>query len=320
MTTVRTSSGDQQMLVINESDLYSLTLTSRKPVAKQFKRWVTNEVLPTIRKTGSYGLQAPAIPQNLPAALRLAADQAEQIKQQQARLAITGPKADALGRIATANGSLTIREAAKDLQLKPLTLSNWLREHRWIPKQGKVTLAFQAHMDAGLMEHKVTPLEVNGKDGVMFETRHDNMLRLIRSRLLDADEWGLLNFKETPYADAQAKVQPMFEMTRDGSAFIVGKPSGKAGRATPDCLHRSLQRHGRLHHEPALRPALLLHGKRTRSQGQHAAQQPSRPRPGAFRLNRKPARFFVNINRPADSYQSSHGTSFARGKTRQREQ
>lgn len=56
--TVRTPSGDQQMLVINESGLYSLTLTSRKPEAKRFKKWVTSEVLPSIRKTGRY--QAPA--------------------------------------------------------------------------------------------------------------------------------------------------------------------------------------------------------------------------------------------------------------------
>lgn len=52
--TVRTPSGPQQMLVINESGLYSLTLTSRKPEAKRFKKWVTAEVLPAIRKTGVY--------------------------------------------------------------------------------------------------------------------------------------------------------------------------------------------------------------------------------------------------------------------------
>jgi len=53
--------GSQEMLTVNESGLYSLILTSRKPKAKSFKRWVTGEVLPTIRKTGGYGAQsAPA--------------------------------------------------------------------------------------------------------------------------------------------------------------------------------------------------------------------------------------------------------------------
>lgn len=51
---IRTLGGDQEMLTINESGLYSLILTSRKPEAKVFKKWVTSEVLPSIRKTGSY--------------------------------------------------------------------------------------------------------------------------------------------------------------------------------------------------------------------------------------------------------------------------
>lgn len=49
-----TPSGDQEMTVINESGLYSLILGSRKPEAKKFKKWVTSEVLPAIRKTGRY--------------------------------------------------------------------------------------------------------------------------------------------------------------------------------------------------------------------------------------------------------------------------
>jgi hypothetical protein len=61
---VRTPSGDQGMLVINESGLYSAILKSRKPEAKRFKRWVTSEVLPAIRKTGAYAGRAasPTLP------------------------------------------------------------------------------------------------------------------------------------------------------------------------------------------------------------------------------------------------------------------
>jgi len=58
--TMDTPSGAQRMLIVNESGLYSLILTSRKPEAKRFKRWVTSEVLPTIRKTGGYGARVPA--------------------------------------------------------------------------------------------------------------------------------------------------------------------------------------------------------------------------------------------------------------------
>jgi len=58
--TVHTLGGDQKKTVINESGLYSLILSSRKPGAKRFKKWITSEVLPSIRKTGSYGGRTPA--------------------------------------------------------------------------------------------------------------------------------------------------------------------------------------------------------------------------------------------------------------------
>jgi prophage antirepressor-like protein len=53
--TLSTLGGMQKMSVINEAGLYNLIFRSNKPEAKPFKRWVTHEVLPTIRKTGSYG-------------------------------------------------------------------------------------------------------------------------------------------------------------------------------------------------------------------------------------------------------------------------
>ncbi|WP_329496604.1 Bro-N domain-containing protein [Kitasatospora herbaricolor] len=52
--TMRTPGGDQQVSIISESGLYSLILRSRKPDAKRFRRWVTHEVLPAIRRTGRY--------------------------------------------------------------------------------------------------------------------------------------------------------------------------------------------------------------------------------------------------------------------------
>jgi prophage antirepressor-like protein len=68
-STVCTPGGVQELLVISESGLYSIILTSRKPNAKRFKRWVTSEVLPSIRKTGSYSRNpAPQQPPILSAA------------------------------------------------------------------------------------------------------------------------------------------------------------------------------------------------------------------------------------------------------------
>ena len=69
-------SGNRQMIIINESGLYSLVMASHAPQAQEFKRWVTAEVLPSIRKTGSYALlEQPALPlPTLPATLPVPAE------------------------------------------------------------------------------------------------------------------------------------------------------------------------------------------------------------------------------------------------------
>ena len=56
VSSIHTPGGQQEMTVVNESGLFNLVLGSRKPEAKRFKRWVTHEVLPSIRKTGSYAM------------------------------------------------------------------------------------------------------------------------------------------------------------------------------------------------------------------------------------------------------------------------
>ena len=57
--TMDTPGGAQEMSIISEAGLYSLILRSRKPEAKAFKRWVTHDILPSIRKTGGYGMSLP---------------------------------------------------------------------------------------------------------------------------------------------------------------------------------------------------------------------------------------------------------------------
>lgn len=80
-----TLGGSQEMTIINESGLYSLILTSRKPSAKRFKKWVTSEVLPAIRKTGGYMVATPEeTPEQIMARAILVAQ--DTIKRQQAEL------------------------------------------------------------------------------------------------------------------------------------------------------------------------------------------------------------------------------------------
>lgn len=91
-----TLGGPQEMSVINESGLYSLTLTSRKPEAKRFKKWVTSEVLPSIRKTGRYEAQRPVATTSA----EMFALVAQQFLENERRMANLESKVEALEKLA----------------------------------------------------------------------------------------------------------------------------------------------------------------------------------------------------------------------------
>ena len=133
---------------VNESGLYSLIMGCRKTEAKRFKKWVTAEVLPSIRKTGRFEVVPQhAIPQTLSEALRLAADLADQKQEVEAKLLGAAPKADAFDLLATANASLCINDAAKFLQIAPKRLFSWLDANGWTYRRrvnaSRVRIAFQ---------------------------------------------------------------------------------------------------------------------------------------------------------------------------------
>lgn len=161
-----TPGGPQKTIIINESGLWSLVLVSRKPQAKQFKKWITAEVIPSIRKTGGYGSADPMKALNDPVAMRgLLLTYTERVIEQQAQIDAMAPKVQALDRIATAEGSLCITDAAKALQMPPRKLFDWLQRHHWIYRRhGTSWLGYSSKTQAGLLEHKVTT--VTGPDGV----------------------------------------------------------------------------------------------------------------------------------------------------------
>lgn len=101
---------------------------------------------------------APAIPQTLPEALRLAADLAEQNNRLQLVVTEQAPKVEALDRIATARGAMCLTDAAKHLGVQRKWLLDWMREHRWIYRREGSTrwVAYQPREAAGLLEHKVS--------------------------------------------------------------------------------------------------------------------------------------------------------------------
>jgi prophage antirepressor-like protein len=168
-STVDSTDGGPARNFINESGLYTLVLGSRKTEAKSFKKWVTSEVLPSIRKTGHYGVQK--VPQNFAEALRLAADLEEQkqrleckMQEKDAYIEKIVPRAKALHRIATATeGSFTLTECAKNVQMSPSDLIEHLCVENWLYRRGKSKrlLAFQDKIDRGYLEHKVQEIEID---------------------------------------------------------------------------------------------------------------------------------------------------------------
>lgn len=104
--------------LVTEAGLYSLILRSRKPEAKAFKRWITHEVLPTIRKTGRYEV-APALPTSYAEALRELAATVEERDAAAAALAAAAPAADAWNHLASAEGDFSVADAAKILSRDP---------------------------------------------------------------------------------------------------------------------------------------------------------------------------------------------------------
>ena len=116
----QTPGGPQELVYVNEPGLYSLVLGSRKPEAKAFKRWVTHDVLPAIRRTGSYSaVPAPrlpdlASPEGVLALAKQFVETAEALVIADAKVKELEPKALAHDRFLTADkGDRLVREVAK---------------------------------------------------------------------------------------------------------------------------------------------------------------------------------------------------------------
>jgi len=107
--------GIQTVKIIRESDVYRLVMRSKLPTAEAFEAWVVEEVLPSIRKTGSYQVQAFQVPKTFAEALALAADQAKTLETQAQEIATLEPKAEYHDKVADANGCHTMAEAAQIL-------------------------------------------------------------------------------------------------------------------------------------------------------------------------------------------------------------
>lgn len=104
------TAGNPEKSIVNEYGLYSLVLSSRKPEAKEFKRWITHEVLPSLRKYGTYSMN---IPRTLPDALKAYASEIEQHNKTKALLEAQRPKVIFADAVSTSDTDILIGDLAK---------------------------------------------------------------------------------------------------------------------------------------------------------------------------------------------------------------
>ena len=154
----------QQTYIISEPGLYRLVMKSRKPEAKEFQRWVTHEVLPSIRKHGGYmaGQERMTPEQMALASMRWLQskvdEQAKQLKAQEGKVLFANA-------VETARMSILVGDFAKILKsngidIGPRRLFAWLREHGWLikAKGSSWNMPTQKAMDLHLFEIKETTI------------------------------------------------------------------------------------------------------------------------------------------------------------------
>lgn len=171
--TIRDSIGrEQKPTVVNESGLYSLILSSKLEGAKKFKRWVTNEVLPAIRKTGGYiSGQDEMSPEELMSKALLVAQKT--LEEREKRLAalktqneIMKPKADYFDDLVDRNMLTNFRETAKEFKVPPKKFVNWLIDKKYIYRDKKGKILPYEDKNEELFEIKETKNENNSWSGV----------------------------------------------------------------------------------------------------------------------------------------------------------
>ena len=155
----------QKTPIINESGLYSLVLSSKLPGAKKFRRWVTSEVLPSIRQTGGYN-----IPKDYPSALRAFADAEEkrlaleaenEIQRQQ--IADFQPIRQYVDEILSSTGTMVITQIAADYGMSARALNKILCEAGIQRKVNGQWILYKEHMGKGYTSSKT--VQITHKDG-----------------------------------------------------------------------------------------------------------------------------------------------------------
>lgn len=155
-----TLGGVQNLTTVNEPGLYALVLSSRKPEAKAFKRWITHEVIPSIRKHGGYvaGQEHMSDEELMAKALLMAqktiADRDARISALQVEVAVAQPKAAYFDELVDRNLLTGIRETAKELGIKQKVFVDFLLNKKYLHRSKSGKLTPTAGRGDGLFEMK----------------------------------------------------------------------------------------------------------------------------------------------------------------------
>jgi len=172
------SLGQRGGWLINESGLYSLILSSKMPNAKKFKRWVTAEVLPAIRKHGVYAvdevLQNPDVLIQALTELKKEREEKEKLKEtvavQNQQITEMTPKAGYYDVVLNCKDVISTTEIAKDYGWSAKKMNAYLHEKKIQFKQGKIWLLYQKYSEQGLTSTKTSVY--NGSDGLSHSSIH----------------------------------------------------------------------------------------------------------------------------------------------------
>lgn len=179
VTKCDTLGGTQEMTVINESGLYSLILSSKLPTARRFKRWVTSEVLPTIRRHGVYAVdEVLANPDMLIEALLQLKAEREINQALKATVAVQNqqivemkPKASYYDVVLNCKDLVAISVIAKDYGWSANRMNQYLHQKGVQYKQGnKIWLLYQKYAEMGYTNTKTHSYP--GNDGTMHTAVH----------------------------------------------------------------------------------------------------------------------------------------------------
>ncbi len=184
------------LTIINESGLYSLILSSKMPKAKEFKHWVTSEVLPSIRKHGLYATdQLLNNPDLAIAAFTALKEEREKTKALEARVAIQNqqivemkPKASYYDLVLNCKDLVAISVIAKDYGWSAKRMNRYLNDKGIQFRQGSIWLLYQKYAEQGYTSTKTH--SYNGKDGTVHTRPHTYWTqkgRLFIYSLLKAD-------------------------------------------------------------------------------------------------------------------------------------